>query len=146
VTCITCLPVRATYLHHVKALSHWLLASFLAMNLTWGHDWVHLPQLVHHYQEHRAEQEGLSFLDFLAMHYAERDHQHNDRSHEDLPFKTHQHGPGIDHGNLKQTVSDPLRAVSFPELSGERDHPLPRQDDPLMGHLAELLRPPRPLA
>jgi len=134
------------YFRLVRFLFIWMLSAFMAMNLTWGHDWVHLPQLWHHYQEHRAEQDGLSFIDFLAMHYAGREHQHPDRSHEDLPFQAHHHGQGIDLGSTKPAAPESLRAVSFPELSGERDFPLPSGDDPLTGHATALLRPPRTLA
>lgn len=134
------------YFRRVKSLLTWVLCAFIAMNLMWGHDWVHLPRLWHHYQEHRAEQDGLSFIDFLTMHYAVRDHQHADRSHEDLPFQAHHHGAGMDFGTAKPAASEPLRAVSFPELNGERDFPLPSGDDVLTGHASELLRPPRTMA
>lgn len=111
----------------------------MAMNLTWGHDWVHIPGLLKHYQEHKAEDSALEFLDFLAMHYADAGHSENHGSHEDLPFSHHhQDHIGVDH------------VYWSPVLHGQQFH-LPAMqastfalaDDPLDGYRAHTLQPPR---
>lgn len=130
----------------MKSLLHLPLVAFMAMNLVFGHDWVHMPALVQHYAEHRAEHPDLGVLEFLAMHYADAQHQSSEPSHEDLPFQQHQHGGAMDVGITKAMGQEPLRAVSFPERNAQRDLPLPDADALLSGHAAELLRPPRPWA
>lgn len=135
-----------TYFRAVKSLLHLTLVAFMAMNLVFGHDWVHVPALVEHYAEHRAEHPGLGFWEFLALHYADAAHRASDGSHEELPFQGHHHGSGFDSGLSKVPGHDPVKAVSFPVREGERDFPLPDADALLSGHAAELLRPPRALA
>lgn len=117
---------------------HWLLALFMAVNLTWGHDWVHLPQLWWHYQEHRAEQGELSITAFLAMHYADRDHAASDREHQELPFQHHKDHGGVDHvffaPMMKAGMSHPPAAAATAR---------PTADDPLDGFRPSTLQPPR---
>lgn len=50
---------------------------------------MRLPILLSHYQDHKTQAEGLSFVDFLSMHY-ETDVAHDDTDNE-LPFKGHDH-------------------------------------------------------
>ena len=56
------------------------LASFTEM-----HQLVRVPILFAHYQEHRSEEGGIGFLDYLSLHYFADSHQ--DSRHQDLPFK-----------------------------------------------------------
>lgn len=123
----------------VKPTLHLLFAAFMALNLTWGHDWVHVPGLLKHYEEHKAEHSGLDLLDFLAMHYADAEHGDSEGPHEELPFNhDHKDHIGVDH------------VYWTPVLTGERSH-LPAlkacaftlADDPLDGYCAHTLQPPR---
>jgi hypothetical protein len=139
-------PLGIRYIRRVIRLSHFGLVLFMGLNLVFGHDWVHVPALLEHYAEHRAEHPDLGPLEFLALHYADADHRASDQSHEELPFQSHHHGAGIDLGTAKVIGHEPLRAVSFPERSGQQDFPLPDAEALLSGHAADLLRPPRPLA
>ena len=48
-----------------------------------------IPILVHHYFEHLEVDGGISFMEYIVMHYQEKG-QHHDSHHHDLPFKAHQ--------------------------------------------------------
>lgn len=50
-----------------------------------------LVELIQHYQQHRKTDPGLSFTDFMAMHYGENsEHQkHPNHSHHNLPATGH---------------------------------------------------------
>ena len=105
-----------------------------------------LPQFFAHYLEHQATGEDLDLSSFIALHYANAEHQSEDhKGHENLPFH-HHHGAALDQPVSKVIVSDPSRAVSFPTLSARRAIPIVVDEDLLAGHHPELLRPPRPLA
>ena len=125
---------------------HLLLASFMALSLTWGHDWVHVPELVKHFQEHATGSPDMGFLQFLALHYSDTEHRASDRSHDQLPFQHSHHGAGIDFCTTKVIGNEPPRAVSFPERNSDRAFLLPDADALLSGHASDLLRPPRILA
>lgn len=123
----------------VKPVLNLLLAAFMAMNLTWGHDWVHVPGLLKHYQEHRAEDGALGFLDFLALHYGDTGHRDSDGSHEDLPFSHHhQDHIGVDHVYW----SPVLHGQQF-HLTALEARAFTLADDPLDGYRAHALQPPR---
>lgn len=107
-------------------------------------DLLKLPELFAHFYEHQAAGEALDLGSFLALHYADEDHQAADHDgHENLPFHHHHHGAALDQQVAKVIASDPLRPVSFPALSARRASALPVEEDLLAGHHAELLRPPR---
>jgi hypothetical protein len=47
-----------------------------------------IPFLIHHFEEHQAENPNISFFHFLKMHYADATHQQKDANrHGDLPLK-----------------------------------------------------------
>lgn len=49
---------------------------------------MHMKGLVHHFQEHNREDQGITFSDFLRMHYGDLEAQHrDDHDHSELPFK-----------------------------------------------------------
>jgi len=122
----------------VKSLSHWFLVAFMALNLTWGHDWVHFPQLFGHFQEHRAEEGELSFLDFIALHYGDRDHAESDNSHDELPFQHHK-----DHGGVDHAFFAPIMKSHTLHLPTSMTGAMAYVDDPLDGHRPSTLQPPR---
>lgn len=107
---------------------------------------VKLPMLFVHFVEHQHEEGDLSFEAFLYEHYSESEHHRSGHmGHESLPFH-HHHGMLVDHAEGKILSADPPATVSFPEEYAASPSPLRGTVDPLMGHLAELLRPPRSLA
>lgn len=110
----------------------------MAMNLTWGHDWVHLPGLWRHYQEHRVEQQELSFLGFIALHYGDRHHRDNDRTHQELPFQHHK-----DHGGIDHAICAPLKALGALPPPPARADGLQQGLKPLEGFRCRTLQPPR---
>ncbi len=106
-------------------------------------DLLKLPGLFAHFNEHQAAGEVLDPSTFLALHYADEEHQAADHNgHENLPFH-HHHGAALDQQVAKVIAADPLRPVSFPALSARKASSLPVEEDLLAGHHAELLRPPR---
>jgi hypothetical protein len=51
----------------------------------------HLPNLISHFQQHRNESPGLTFVEFLNMHYANQDHlATSPNDHRQLPFSKRQ--------------------------------------------------------
>ena len=50
-----------------------------------------LVELIQHYNEHASDEPGLSFVDFMVMHYGENsEHQkHPNHSHQNLPSAGH---------------------------------------------------------
>ena len=111
----------------------------MALNLTWGHDWVHVPVLLKHYQEHKAENSALEFLDFLEMHYADAEHRASEGSHDDLPFShDDQDHFGVDHVYWSPVMHN--EHVHFPVRETQA---VTLADDPLEGYRAHALQPPR---
>lgn len=54
-----------------------------------GEEWIKLPSLLRHFNEHRSETPGLSFVDFLDQHYGKLfDTHQNDHDHSKLPMKS----------------------------------------------------------
>lgn len=106
-----------------------------------------LPMLFGHFVEHCQEDGGdTDFLGFLAAHYLDKSHaESDDKGHHDLPFH-HHHGMVVDQAVVKIPGSEPLRAVSFPEVAAKPAIPLPASGAPMSGHAGTLLQPPRPLA
>lgn len=135
---ITCRCDGTTYIRRVKSLAHWLLAAFMAMNLTWGHDWVHVPQLFWHYQEHCFEEGDISFAEFITLHYGDRDHAESDGSHEDLPFQHHK-----DHGGVDHAFFAPIMKSNTLYLPTSMAGMSAGTDEPLDGHRPCALQPPR---
>lgn len=73
-----------------KFATIFFLFIFLIANTALG-EILKSPVLILHYKEHKQENNCISFIDFLAKHYAkEINHSHNDNhhDHERLPFKT----------------------------------------------------------
>jgi len=131
-------PTR--YIREVKSLPRCLFLAFMAMNLTWGHDWTHLPKLFAHYHVHLEESEGtLSFLDFIMLHYADSEHRDSDGSHEELPFN-HDHK---DHLGVDHVYWTPVFTAERFHLPALEARAFTLADDPLDGYRAHALQPPR---
>jgi hypothetical protein len=54
-------------------------------------DLINLPILFQHFQKHKLESPGISFVGFLSLHYGDSDHANQDsKNHAKLPFsKSH---------------------------------------------------------
>jgi|DewCreStandDraft_4_1066084.scaffolds.fasta_scaffold98515_2 hypothetical protein len=51
-----------------------------------------IPLLFDHYQDHRKQDTNISFMAFLALHYADSKHHEEDHTtHSKLPFGQHHH-------------------------------------------------------
>lgn len=103
-------------------------------------DLVHVPALIGHYKQHQEQAPDLNVLEFLALHYADKEHAANgDESHGQLPFH-HQH-----------TAADAPPPMAMAPLTSvpESTPPAPfvprvdTQERPLAGHAYGLLQPPR---
>lgn len=69
-----------------KALLIILLFSFLITS-TELHEMFKIASLIEHYIEHKQSDKNLNFIDFVALHYSNKNH--NDGSESKLPFKNH---------------------------------------------------------
>lgn len=75
-----------------------LLKRFLSISLlvlylftaTECNQLLKFPVLLEHYSEHKEQNDRISFIDFLQMHYAGYDFNDNDQDRDmQLPFKSH---------------------------------------------------------
>ncbi len=74
-----------------KAIAIVLLNVTLLGSMVDLHDFAKLPRLLEHYQEHRKQSPGVSFLGFLNLHYgseADRHDREEHQKHTSLPFKS----------------------------------------------------------
>lgn len=72
-----------------KCVAIFLLSLYL-LSTTEAHQLLKLPLLVQHYFQHKAENNNLTLLSFLEMHYAETVVYDDDYAQDmQLPFKTH---------------------------------------------------------
>lgn len=68
-----------------------LKALMPAMNTA---ELARVPLLLEHYQEHLKSDQSLTFLDFLILHYSNKDHHNKDHAkHSKLPFGNLHHQP-----------------------------------------------------
>ncbi len=81
----------------MKSLVTLLLSAHLLLAGLMPHADVHelskLPNLVTHFLEHKTDANA-SLVEFLAVHYGSPEdglQEHQDKSHEELPFQDHQH-------------------------------------------------------
>ncbi len=77
----------------MKRLAAIGLIFFYLVSFTEFRELLRLPLLVEHYQEHKDQVAGLSFIEFLVMHY-ETDVPHDDTDMS-LPFKDCSHSVNI---------------------------------------------------
>ena len=76
-----------SYFYKIKKLLSISLLSLYLVSATELHQLLKLPILIEHFNEHKAKDNELSFLDFLSLHYnQEFDHDNTDNK---LPFKSH---------------------------------------------------------
>lgn len=78
------------FLYCLKRLIAIGLLSCILLSGTEIHQLSALPALFKHYVEHRESNKDLSFMDFLALHYASTADGHEDDHHHHLPFKSHE--------------------------------------------------------
>ena len=67
-------------------------------------EFIKVPELLKHFENHKQEDPSISFLEFLHLHYGDSQHAHRDQQHhQKLPFsKSHHH-----HVNLVQVIQAP---------------------------------------
>jgi len=72
----------------VRKLIVYIFIFLIASNSSFVQQFYKLPILIEHFQEHKKLQ-GVSFIDFLSMHYWGEDLKDNDGDRDmQLPFKT----------------------------------------------------------
>jgi hypothetical protein len=95
---------------------------FLLIYLSAGtelHQLVRLPVFIAHFKEHKNLNGSLNLLDFIALHYFNS--EHNDESHEELPFHNNNCVAAalslvILPDNSSETPGNPARAIQAPIL------------------------------
>ena len=56
------------------------------------HELSKVPALMEHFEKHKKENPGITFLAFLALHYSNTEHHEQDQqAHHQLPFSHHHH-------------------------------------------------------
>ncbi len=68
-----------------------LLCVFVNAN-TELHQLLKMPAFIMHYFEHQSEDQDLSFLAYINLHYTQNvkeTHHSKEHNHDSLPFKTH---------------------------------------------------------
>jgi hypothetical protein len=78
--------------------------SLYMLAFTELHELVLIPVLMEHFREHRSENDGMSFVEFLAYHYFSSHGSEDTSSHEKLPFN-HAHAKIM---NLALSVTPPV--------------------------------------
>lgn len=73
----------------MKHLFLFIPAILFLLSKTELHEFCKMPFLMEHYQQHKKNDPGLSFLDFLFLHYAGEHPEDNDNDEDNkLPFKS----------------------------------------------------------
>lgn len=112
----------------------------LAYGLLLMPDLVHLPALVGHYLQHKERSPEIGVLDFLALHYVDKEHsESDDGTHDQLPFH-HRHPAGDNLPVMVLMAAVPTQhslqlPLHTPVVHGDAD--------PLAGHRYGLIQPPR---
>lgn len=85
------------------------------------HQLAKVPLLFSHYSEHASDNNTLSFLEFLHMHYADH-HQKDthDDTDDELPFKSH--SDCIGHLMAPAYFEDRSKMIPEPEERSSADH------------------------
>lgn len=116
------------------------LLIVLAYGLVLMPDAGRLPALFGHYFQHKERSPGIGVVDFLVLHYVDKEHTENgDSTHDQLPFH-HRHPAGDNLPIMVLAVGAPvLNAPPTPAPA----HVVHGDDDPLAGHRYGLIQPPR---
>lgn len=107
-------------------------------------DIVQLDELIEHAQFHKAEY-GDNFLVFISKHYGElkedhsKNHQEEEKEHEQLPFQCHDHVPSISSFVIQ---NDYLKIETF-EYFALKDSRFHYQPSESTLHKKGLLQPPK---
>lgn len=107
-------------------------------------DIVQIDELIEHAQFHKAEH-GDNFWVFLSKHYGElkdehsKNHQEEEKDHEQLPFQCHDHMLTITAFVMEEFILG-IEAVELFELKDSRFHYQPSQSTL---HKKGLLQPPK---
>lgn len=73
----------------MKQLFLFIPAILFLVSKTELHEFCRMPALVEHYQQHKKVDPGLSFLDYLFLHYTGEHPEDNDNDEDNqLPFKS----------------------------------------------------------
>ncbi len=82
-----------------KTIAILMLISFVTAS-TELHQLFKLPGLVSHFIQHQKEDNSISLIEFLKMHYDLNSNHNGEHQHENLPFKSH--GCMVNHSLLAE--------------------------------------------
>jgi ABC-type Zn2+ transport system substrate-binding protein/surface adhesin len=99
-----------------------------------------LPLLIEHYRQHRALDDSMNFLQFLAMHYTDaRHHEEDHTTHSHLPFGQHHH--------LNVTIpvwnAPAIALLLSPPEGSDLRHQIPGEVFLIFSFAAHIWQPPR---
>lgn len=121
------------------------MKRFLALSLlvlyinsyTEFHEALRLPVLLEHYAEHKQHEKGMSFWEFLVMHY-KTDVSHDDQDSR-LPFKDR------GHSFTEPVMALPIQKIALKEYTPltEISHSSTYTEAYIASHLSDIFQPPR---
>jgi len=129
------------YFYAVRKPAVLFLLLLMLMNSTEIYQLVRLPQLFSHYQEHRAENAQLTFLEFLGIHYAQGNVRDADYDKDQqLPYKTDNCCSGFNIGYymITQTI-----LPTVPVYSAEKEYVVMNKNAAPASYFNSIWQPPR---
>ena len=103
-------------------------------------EFLKLPVLIVHFQEHKARNAAITFIEYLQHHYI-GEHPQDDDYHRDqqLPFRAND----IEIISSQVVVPEPAIMDFVPTVYKERVYPLFAYHQLLPSHSAEIWQPPK---
>ena len=124
-----------------RTIAIFFLFTFLSANTAFGEVWK-LPVLLQHYWEHTKNENNITLLEFLIIHYSDRsNHSANStHHHKNLPFKS-----AVLQAGQIFTIA-PTSTIAFSKVIHQEDKtPLPgyQQNNYTNNYLSQIWQPPR---
>lgn len=101
------------------------------------HEFLRLPLLVEHFQEHKTQTNDMSFVEFLLMHY-KTDVAHDDTDNQ-LPFKV----PG--HSFAAISIGLPVQKINIGDIAPQiiLSHTFDYKESFFSSSLQAIFQPPK---
>ena len=128
------------HLFIVKRLVILFLLGVFTLTSTELIELTKLPSLLEHLAEHKAEKADLSLYEFLALHYSNDSH-HHDEHDKKLPFKSHDHFVNT---NVTYVLTKTFTNVELkPEFESIRKFIIPKTSSLTSTNLSSIWQPPK---
>ena len=117
-----------------------IFMGLLMLNgLTEIHQLMKLPFLIKHYIDHHEENTSLSFIDFLKMHYTDKEdpNDNDDKEDNELPFKSTGNTSHTDTAVIEKRISADCNFYLHEKLYTYRSEGIPDQRS------SSIFHPPR---